>query len=232
MIIDWSSILLLSFGLGLMHALDADHIMTISMLANKKQSIRRTVMFSANWAIGHGTTLAIAGLLLFGLNLSIPENLQYGAEVAVGLLLISLGLYSFWQFRVEKIKLVQHQHGEITHTHWQLPNHANNPTKSESISSIKAQHKPVMIGMLHGLAGSAPALALVPLVSSGQLSLGLKYLLIFSMGSLLAMVLFSMTFSYFQKLLQTRFQSVFYWNQRIFALGSIALGGYWLTLAI
>jgi len=231
MLIEWSSVLVFSLGLGLMHALDADHVMTVSMLANKKQSIRRTIMFSANWAIGHGSVLAISGLLLFGLGVTIPDNLQYAAEVAVGLLLIVMGWYSFRQLRQERIKLSLHQHDEFTHTHWHRSNHTIE-SAGETIANIREKHKPVMIGMLHGMAGSAPALALLPVATSGQLSLGMIYILIFSIGGLLAMVLFSMTFSYLQKSLQSRFQHVFHWNQRILALGSILLGGYWVTQAI
>ena len=95
MILEILPLIFLGFSLGLMHALDADHVMAVTALSNQKPSFLKTLWFSANWAIGHGGVLLISGVLLFGLGLSIPTSLQYFSELSVGLLLIAIGLYSF-----------------------------------------------------------------------------------------------------------------------------------------
>ena len=56
----------------------------------------------------------------------------------------------------------------------------------------RANHAPILVGMMHGLAGSAPALALVPVVAHGQLWMALTYLVLFSVGVLLAMLVFGL----------------------------------------
>ena len=63
MAIEMFSLLLTGLGLGLLHALDADHVMAVSALSNRKPSLQRTLKFSANWAIGHGSVLIMLGLL-------------------------------------------------------------------------------------------------------------------------------------------------------------------------
>ena len=79
------------FTLGLLHAFDADHVMAVSALSTEKPSVKRTLRFSANWALGHSGVLIASGLLLFGLGLSLPEPLQIAAEASVGIMLIALG---------------------------------------------------------------------------------------------------------------------------------------------
>ena len=83
-----------------------------------------------------------------------------------------------------------------------------------------------MVGMLHGLAGSAPALAVVPLVSQGaalseQLGLAVIYLIVFSLGVLLAMALFGLGLGVAQQKLQAFNTRFFQWSQYLIATGSI-----------
>ena len=58
-----------------------------------------------------------------------------------------------------------------------------------------------MVGILHGFAGSAPApaLALVPVVAHGNIWSALVYLVLFSTGVMLAMLVFGLVFGSAQK---------------------------------
>jgi nickel/cobalt exporter len=216
-------LLLLGFGLGLMHALDADHIMAISTLSNYQPGLKKTLFHSLHWAIGHGGVLLVSGLLLFGLGVSIPESLQQLAEMSVGVLLIVLGLLCFVQFRREKIRLEIHTHNDIVHTHW----HDNSDDHNRN--NI---HKPVFIGVLHGLAGSAPALALFPAVASGQFFSAMIYLLLFSLGVMLSMLAFGLGFAHVQRFLNNRYQQVFQFSRHFLAFSSIGFGSYWLAQTV
>ena len=119
MLVEWLPSIALGFGLGLAHALDADHVMAVSALSNQRPSLRRSIRFSANWALGHSGVLLACGLALFALGVALPPALQQASEIAVGALLILLGLWCFWRFRQESIELQAHRHGDIVHTHWQ-----------------------------------------------------------------------------------------------------------------
>ena len=217
-------LILTGFGLGLAHALDADHVMAVSSLSNQKPGIMKIVRFSCHWALGHGATLLLIGLLLFGLGYTIPESLQHFAEVGVGVLLIALGLVCFYQFRKEKIRLHAHSHGNIEHIHWHDESHTEETEKGIK----KDSHVSVMVGGLHGLAGSAPALALVPAVGQGQVWQAIIYLLLFYLGVMLSMLLFGLGFGYIQRTLQEKYNRVFAWSRQFIAALSIFAGSYWI----
>jgi len=223
MMIEILPLLLLGFALGLIHALDADHIMAVSMLSSGKRNVGAVLTQSASWALGHSGVLIVSGVLLFGLGLALPSNFQQLAEIAVGILLIVLGLTWAIRFRKEKLKLETHVHGDITHMHW------HEDTREHQRQS---NHKPVFVGMLHGLAGSAPAMALIPAVANGQLLQALFYLAVFSLGLTLSMLAFGLGFAHIQRFLSQRYTSVFHAGQQLLAFISIGLGGVWLVQAI
>lgn len=226
MLTEWLPLVLLGFSLGFLHALDADHIMAVSALANQNPSIKRTLLFSLHWALGHGGVLLFAGFILFGLGLTIPDRLEYLAEVMVGVLLIVLGLIFFWKFRQLKINLVPHRHDNIVHTHWVTDTHIHDTVKNhtEKKEEIIKVHQPIMVGVLHGLAGSAPALALIPAVAAGQLSLAITYLMIFSSGVILSMLVFGLGFSWMQQYLYRYYQRAFTVCRHLIALAAVLVG--------
>tara|TARA_R110001583_G_scaffold114361_2_gene264848 strand:- start:1710 stop:2429 length:720 start_codon:yes stop_codon:yes gene_type:complete len=235
------SLLITGLGLGLLHALDADHVMAVSALSNRKPSLKRTLKFSANWAIGHGSVLIILGLLFFGLGIALPEAIQQIAESSVGVLLIALGLACFWQFHKEKIVLNKHTHehsqGSIEHTHLHVAKHVTNKENAsdqnqESPEQVQEAHTPVMVGILHGLAGSAPALALIPAMMQTSLLEAVGYLVLFSAGVLFSMVMFGLSFGLVQKKLQQKSVRVFNWSRKVIASAAIGIGFYWLAQAV
>ena len=216
-------LLFLGFGLGLIHAFDADHIMAVSVLSHEKPSFKRTLIQSAHWALGHGGTLIFCSVLLFGVGVALPDNVQKIAEMSVGLLLIVLGVLCFRQCRQDKLTLEFHHHGDIAHTHW-------HDGSQEHLA--KNNHKPVFVGMLHGLAGSAPVLALIPAVSHGDFVHAVMYVLLFSCGVMLAMMCFGFGFAHLQRFLSQRYQSAFQLSRQVLAFSSMAFGGYWLLQAV
>lgn len=241
MLIEWLPLLLLGLGLGLLHALDADHVMAVSALANQNPSIRRTLLFSLNWALGHGGVLLTCGVILFGFGVTIPSSLQHIAEMSVGILLIVLGVSFFWRFRNNNIRLDKHTHDGIEHTHLASNEHGEHThprlsdkpeTDHSQAPVLEKQHQPVMIGILHGLAGSAPALALIPAVASGQLALAVSYLVVFSLGVIASMLMFGLGFSWVQHYLHQHYQKMFSACRHLVALCAIGFGCFWLAQSL
>ena len=221
------------FTLGLVHALDADHVMAVSAMSTSRPGFKNTIGFCANWALGHGGVLMLSGLLLFGFGIGIPVSFAHFAELFVGVFLVVMGLLCFWRFRRERISLVEHRHGEVLHRHWQVEGsgHAGGMSGEANDDRMK-RHTPVMVGVMHGLAGSAPALALVPVVVHGDPLTALFYLLLFSFGMMLAMIIFGLGFGATQQFLQQRYMWVFHSFRNLIAGASISLGGYWITQAL
>ena len=220
------SILMAGFSLGLLHALDADHVMAVSTLSSRKPGLLNSFKHSAQWALGHAGMLVMIGMLLFGLGVSIPETFQHMAEASVGVLLMVMGVWCFWHFKKNPLQLKTHRHGDVVHSHLCLSDEKD----SDHVKSAK--HAPVLIGMLHGLAGSAPALALVPIVMQGQLSVAVTYLVVFSLGVLISMVMFGAMLGQLQVKLQNFNVKMYQASRYLIASASVILGGVWLSQSL
>lgn len=225
-------LLFVALGLGLMHALDADHVMAISALSNEKPGVRRTLNFSAHWALGHGGVLLLSGALLFGLGVAIPERFQQFAESSVGVLLVALGLACFWQLHKETCLATRSSMDSAMdgamETRMLRPwlNHGHKGDTDRFLA------KPALVGVLHGVAGSAPALAIIPALAEGQLSFAMSYLLLFSVGVMVSMMCFGLGLAYFQGFLAQRHAFLYYWSRRVVAMSAILLGGFWLSRVV
>ncbi len=183
---NWFSLLnLLGLGflLGLEHALDADHVVAVSTIVSESRSLRRSSLIGALWGMGHTTTLLIAGGILLALRLTIPTRLAQGFELLVGVVLIVLGVRVLILARREGLHLHLHRHGPEDPPHVHLHGHR----EGEGHEHL---HVPFLVGLVHGLAGSA-ALMLLILTTVDSLAVGIVYILIFGLGSILGMFLLS-----------------------------------------
>jgi cytochrome c biogenesis protein CcdA len=214
-------ILSLAFGLGLLHSLDADHIMAVSNLASSRPDSKNTIRFCLRWAVGHGLTLLFVGLLVFILGLSLPESLSRYAEIVVAMLLIGIGLIVLFEVIRKQAHIHFHQHdGLPAHAHW----HRHHQDRSHAHA-----HTAVLVGMLHGLAGSAPLLALIPIAMSEQPIYGFIYLLIFSLGVLTAMLLFGGLLGMFTSRILKASGGLFRWVRAALGVGAISAGAVILS---
>ena len=114
-----------------------------------------TLRFCLRWGLGHGLVLLTVGLAVMGLGMAIPINLSQYAEQLVGVVLILIGLYVLSDLVRKNAYSHSHAHDDFPeHAHWH---------RHDSLLSHRHRHGAVMVGMLHGTAGSAPLLALLPL---------------------------------------------------------------------
>ncbi len=175
--------LLFGFLLGVKHALDADHIVAVTAIVSRSRSLFRSVLVGLSWGIGHTLTLFAVGFAVLVFKLTIPERLALSMEFVVGLLLVVLGVPLIWQLVVSKTHVHLHQHGDKRHIH----SHFHHDIPSHDHQHIR---RPLLMGMVHGLAGSG-ALTLLVVSSMSSVAQGLVFLLVFGVGSILGMMLFS-----------------------------------------
>ena len=175
---DTTFLSLLGFGflLGVKHAFDADHIAAISALSKRNPSVTGLL-----WGFGHAITLLIVGLIILLLKITIPEKLALSFEFIVGSMLIILGVKVLTTLNKSKIHFHKHKHGKDEHMHF----HSHLIAKSHN-----HYHQPLLIGLVHGLAGSA-ALTLLVLSTIGSILAGLFYIFIFGIGSMIGMIFVS-----------------------------------------
>jgi cytochrome c biogenesis protein CcdA len=212
----WLAVLTLAFGLGMLHALDADHIMAVSGLASMGTGRQRALTFCARWAIGHGLTLLAIGAAVLLLGMALPARLGNAAESLIGAVLVLIGAWVLRDLWRRRVQLHFHEHeGAITHAHWHL--------KNAKPSRHMHGHGAVLVGVMHGIAGSAPLLALLPMAQYGAW-LGLGYLLLFGVGVLASMLVFGGLLGDVFDRLARHGERVFRWTRGLVAMSSMLYG--------
>jgi high-affinity nickel permease len=166
------------FLLGVQHSFDADHVAAVSTIVSKNRSIGRSALVGAVWGLGHTATLLVIGLVVIVLKITIPEFVSRAFEFFVGLMLLYLGGALLKSVLFDNIHIHKHTHDGQQHIH--LHSH-------KSGSKHDHLHKPFMIGIVHGLAGSAGIMLLVMATMTSIIE-GLLFTLTFGLGSILGMV--------------------------------------------
>ncbi len=170
------------FLLGIKHALDADHIVAVTTIVSRSRSILRSVLVGLSWGIGHTITLFVVGFAVLVFKLTIPDRLALFMEFIVGIILVLLGISVIRQL-MGSAHVHRHQHEGKRHSH----SHAHGEAPGHNHSHLR---RPLLIGMVHGLAGSGVLTVLV-LTTMPSVAQGLLFLLLFGIGSILGMLLFS-----------------------------------------
>jgi len=201
----------LGFFLGMRHATDADHVIAVATIVARQRSTRSAALIGAVWGLGHTFTILVVGggIILFGW--VIPPRIGLSMEFSVGLMLIILGLMNLtgvlqWMGdrAVSEAKTVgthshPHSHGDYVHNHHHGHDPERHPHSADRTpvawldghlgpSSIYQVIRPLVVGIVHGLAGSA-AVALLVLTTIRDPQWSIVYLLIFGLGTVAGMML-------------------------------------------
>ena len=200
-----ASLLLLGFFLGMRHATDADHVIAIATIVSRQSSLRGSALIGVAWGVGHTLTILLVGgaIILFGI--VIPARMGLAMEFAVGVMLVLLGISTLTGFGTVRAAVPAHAHhhahahGDYVHAH---PHghgvgdhgHADDRTPlarlDRRLGSLMPYQwlRPLAIGIVHGLAGSA-AIALLVLTVVGEPAWAMAYLLLFGIGTIGGMLL-------------------------------------------
>lgn len=180
------SVLLIGFVLGLRHATDADHLAAVSTIVSERKNLFTASLIGGFWGIGHTVSLFAVGLVVIFLKLQISESIERKLEAAVGVMLVILGANALRKLlRSSRIHAHTHDHDGHAHTHIHIHKDETNERSHHRFSP-----RSVVIGMVHGLAGSAALMLLVvPTIASPWLAM--LYILVFGIGSVGGMILMS-----------------------------------------
>ena len=181
----------LGFLLGLRHALDPDHLVAVSTIVSEHKSIKRSSVIGTFWGLGHTASLLGIGIVILLLRASIPAHFEPWMEAPVAAMLIVLGVSATWRvFRERGWQVHTHTHSHedrAPHTHVHLHAHEQHDHKHRL---FRMGRKPFLVGLVHGVAGSA-ALTLAVLTTIPSVALGLLYITVFGIGSIGGMLLMS-----------------------------------------
>ncbi len=206
------SIIVLGFLLGMRHATDPDHVIAVSTIVSRRRSIKQAAIIGGVWGIGHTLTILLVGggIILFGW--VIPTRIGLSMEFSVGLMLILLGILNLtgilqW---ISNAFSPSHQDGssgalyprprsrfDFAYTHLHSPETRTHGPTQTPLSWLDRHFgrlglynvlRPLVVGLVHGLAGSA-AVALLVLTSIRDPKWAVAYLFLFGIGTIAGMML-------------------------------------------
>ncbi len=186
-------ILALGFLLGIQHALEADHIAAVSSIAAGRSQPGDIVKHGLTWGLGHTLTLfAFAGTAIL-LGRAMPAQFSRPLETVVGAMLIGLGAHVLWRLWRDRVHFHRHRHGDGT-VHFHAHSHADETAPHAHAPHTHAhgfRWRTLMVGLMHGMAGSAALLVLAVSQASSPAA-GLGYVALFGVGSMVGMGALSM----------------------------------------
>jgi hypothetical protein len=173
----------IGFLLGLKHATEADHLAAVSTIVSQRRSLSQSAMVGALWGAGHTASLLVVGFLVIAMGLAIPDRIANLFELAVAVMIVFLGM------RILRLHVHSHRHGGTSHAHLHFQDDAHTDDAHMPLSSWRA----ALVGMMHGLAGSAALTLLVlsQVLHQGGTVLAFAYLVVFGFGSIGGMLVMS-----------------------------------------
>jgi high-affinity nickel-transport protein len=212
------SLLLLGFFLGMRHATDADHVVAIATIVSRQRTLRGSAMIGAAWGVGHTITIMAVGgaIILFGV--AIPPRLGLSMEFAVGIMLFLLGVLTLTgagrivrmagrgHSHEPRLSADAHAHGDYVHSHihgHDQEDHGHPEDRTPiawldrsafGYATLYQWLRPFVVGLVHGLAGSA-AVALLVLTIIRDPVWAMGYLLLFGVGTIGGMMLITLGLS-------------------------------------
>ncbi|HEY8224627.1 MAG TPA: hypothetical protein VIG25_05065 [Pyrinomonadaceae bacterium] len=182
--------LAVGFVLGLRHALDPDHIVAVSTIVSECKSFRRSSLVGTFWGLGHTLSLLLVGVAVVSFKLNLSERVAAWMEFAVALMLVVLGIKAVVNaIRGWKLHAHTHEHDGQKHVHL----HVHRPGEADIHRHrhfLGVGMRPFIVGMVHGLAGSAGLMILV-LATIPSAVVGMIYIAVFGVGSIGGMFVMS-----------------------------------------
>ena len=206
------AVCVLGFFLGMRHATDPDHVIAVTTIVSRHRTTAGAALIGALWGVGHTLTILVVGAGIILLGWVIPPRVGLSLELSVGVMLIVLGfmnLSGVLQRITESVTppggppdtvhAHAHPHGDYVHTHAhghrpEAHPHAPDQTPLARLDrrlgglGLYQTVRPVIVGVVHGLAGSA-AVALLVLATIGNTGWAVLYLLVFGLGTIAGMML-------------------------------------------
>lgn len=211
---DLLPVLALGFFLGLRHATDADHVIAVSTIVSHQRRLAGAALIGAVWGLGHSLTVLVVGGGIVLLGWVIPPRVGLSLEFSVGVMLVLLGGWSLaglWRAARDRriaarlagpAHVHPHAHGDYVHSHPHTHEPEVHPHRADDTPLARLDRRlggvglyrlvrPLVVGVVHGLAGSA-AVALLVLGVITEPRWAALYLAIFGVGTIVGMMLVTM----------------------------------------
>jgi nickel/cobalt exporter len=210
-LVPFATVILLGLFLGMRHSTDPDHVLAVTTIVSRQKSVRSSATIGLLWGLGHTLTIFLVGSAIIIFGVVIPPRLGLSMEFCVALMLILLGVLNLtgvmrWiTERVTPMKTVPATPRPAVSVDRISENSGRiNQRVSSSIElfldrtigklGLYQTIRPLVVGLVHGLAGSA-AVALLVLSTIKSPLWSTAYLLVFGFGTMVGMTLMTAAIS-------------------------------------
>ena len=189
----FGSTIAFGFLLGMRHATDADHVAAVAAMVGRERLVRPAAWIGVWWGVGHTITIVLVGAAIVLFNWIIEPRLGLAMEFAVGVMLVALGVGNLIALRRSKTTPRGTREAATTHAHMHhiggtAPARLDRPVAELDTYNIV---RPVLLGIVHGMAGSA-AIALLVMTTIRDPAWAIVYLLVFGAGTIAGMSMITM----------------------------------------
>jgi len=202
------SLIALGFFLGMRHATDPDHVIAVSTIVTRQRTLGGGVLIGGLWGLGHTLTIIVVGGAIIVFSVVIPPTLGLTMEMSVALMLVVLGLWNLTGI-VQTLRdqlgggtglhAHVHRHGDYAHSHRHGHGSQDHGHREDATPQAWLDRhlgglgpyqllRPLVVGLVHGLAGSA-AVALLVLTTISHPGWAMAYLVLFGIGTIVGMML-------------------------------------------
>ena len=210
------------FTLGLRHALEADHVAAVSTFVSQERGLLRSCLRGAFWGIGHTAALMGAGLAIVAFKLEVSPGFERTVDTVVALVLILLGGHVLLR-AAATFQLHRHEHAHDGPTHQHLHVHVGDDSTHGHLHPWRGAKQPLLMGLLHGLAGGG-ALVLLVMATIPSPAAAFLYIAVFGIGSTAGMLVLSWLIGLPFALTATRSRSIAAWLQVLVGAGTVIVG--------
>jgi sulfite exporter TauE/SafE len=210
------------FTLGLRHALEADHVAAVSTFVSQERGLLRSCLRGAFWGIGHTAALMAAGLAIVAFKLEVSPGFERTVDTVVALVLILLGGHVLLR-AASTFQMHRHEHAHDGPTHRHLHVHVGDDRTHGHLHPWRGAKQPLLMGLLHGLAGGG-ALVLLVMAAIPSPAAAFLYIAVFGIGSTAGMLVLSWLIGLPFALTASRSRSIAAWLQVIVGAGTVIVG--------
>jgi ABC-type nickel/cobalt efflux system permease component RcnA len=248
-VLSFAAILFLGFLLGMRHATDPDHVVAITTIVTKQEGMAKAGMIGALWGLGHAFTIFVVGMIIILFQVTISPRVGLFMELAVAAMLILLGVLNL----TGTLRWLQQRFTPSAEGPGDARTFGDGrsgtpfcalavPTQAQSVAPKPWLHRlrqtlgfynvlrPLAIGIVHGLAGSA-AVALLVMTTIRDPWWAITYLFLFGIGTIAGMMIITAAIAMPLAFTTRRFSG---WNRGMaVASGLLSLGfGLFLSYQI
>jgi ABC-type nickel/cobalt efflux system permease component RcnA/high-affinity nickel permease len=230
-LVPFVGVVLIGLFLGIRHSTDPDHVVAVSTIVTQQGTVGSSASIGLLWGLGHTITIFIVGSAIIVFRMVIPPRLGLSMEFCVACMLILLGLVN-----MTRTKRSVTDQPRVAGTDPRLPDDLRGSSglpSSGRVARIRAKHfrglsvyqtlRPLVVGLIHGLAGSA-AVALLVLSTIKSPLWSTAYLLVFGFGTMLGMMLMTTAMSLPMIYAGRRFFRFNHWLVALSGAASVAFG--------